>query len=661
MEVRIVMPIRRLPETVINRIAAGEVVERPAAVVKELVENALDAGARRIEVIFRDGGRTLIEVRDDGCGIPREELPLAVARHATSKLADDDLVHITTLGFRGEALASIAAVARLAIVSRPRGAEEAWEIRVEGGRELGLKPAARAPGTTVSVRDLFFATPARLKFLKSPRAEAMAAAQVVRQLALAHPDVAFAFVTEARRVLDLPAATAEERIAAILGRDFMAASFSFAAEREGIRVHGLASLPTFSRGQPDQQHLFVNGRPVQDRQLSGALRAAYVDVLARGRHPLIVLHVECPPERVDVNVHPAKREVRFRDAALVRSLIIGALREGLAAAGWRSAPSLGRELAEKAQAEGGAGASADRRGGPGGLGDDSRRRGALPPRLAALSVAMQAPVNVGAEKGEAAVSTATVPPRLAEEAVATLAPGSADVPVATDGVTGDAEHGALPLAAPPMARGAGTTPAAAPADAGEDHPLGAAIGQVHGTYIIAQTARGLVIVDQHAAHERIVLERLKAQRAQGRVETQALLVPEVVPLDAASREALLAAAEELAALGLVVDSFGEDAVAVREVPAVLANGDIAGLVRDVAADLLAEGAPASLQARIDHWLATFACHHSVRAGRRLTIEEMNALLRQIERTPRAGQCNHGRPTWVEITLADLERMFGRRE
>jgi DNA mismatch repair protein MutL len=625
------MPIRRLPENVVNRIAAGEVVERPAAVVKELVENALDAGAGRVEVIFRDGGRTLIEVRDDGCGMSREELPLAVERHATSKLADEDLVRITTLGFRGEALASIAAVSRLSLVSRVRGAAEAWEIRVSGGRVEGLRPAARAPGTTVTVRDLFHATPARLKFLRSPRAEAMEAAQVVRRLALAHPGVSFSLVTERRRVLDLPAAEEAARIAAVLGRDFQEAAVAFSGGRERYEVRGVVSLPTFSRGQPDQQYFFVNGRPVQDRQLSAALRAAYADVLASGRHPLAVVHVNCPPELVDVNVHPAKREVRFRQPALVRGLIIQAIREALAGAGWRSAPSLGRELAARAGGRGGAAVSAG--------------RGRMPSAMAALALGMQAPLVAeeardGRGAGDAAMSGA--------------APGGAG------GLSGLAEE-ALPLAAPPMARS--EEEAQGPAGQAEAmaHPLGAAIGQVHGTYIIAQTARGIVIVDQHAAHERIVMERLKAERAGGGVSTQALLVPEVVTLDPASREALLAAAEELGELGLVVEAFGEDAVAVREVPAVIADGDIAGLVRDVAADLIAEGAPQALQARVDHWLATFACHHSVRAGRRLSLEEMNALLRQIEATPRAGQCNHGRPTWVEITLADLERMFGRRE
>ena len=602
------MPIRKLPPEVINRIAAGEVIERPAAVVKELVENALDAGARRIEVIFRDGGRTLIEVADDGCGMSREELALAVERHATSKLTDDDLVRISTLGFRGEALAAIGAAARLAIVSRQRGAPEAWEIRVEGGVKSEPRPAARAPGTTVRVRDLFFATPARLKFLRSARAETMAALATFRQLALAHADVAMSFVSEQRRVLDLPAQAREQRIAAILGRDFLDNAFPFEAERDGVRISGLASLPTFSRGQADMQFVFVNGRPVQDRQLSGALRAAYRDVLAAGRHPLLVLDIECAPELVDVNVHPAKREVRFRDTNLVKGLIISALRTGLDAHARRTAGTLSgtvQRLAERTNAPAG-----------------SWRPGAA-----------QAPAS-GAQRDMALALQAP----LAEPAVAaTSAPGLAEARAEAPAPMEPAE------------------PAPSP-----DLPLGVAKAQLNATYIIAETADGMVIVDQHAAHERLVYEKLKRQRAERGVARQALLVPEVVSLDAVSRQALLEAAEELATLGLVVEGFGQDAVAVREIPAVLNGADIAQLVRDVAADLAADGMPLSLSERLDHVLATFACHHSVRAGRRLTVEEMNALLREMEATPRSGQCNHGRPTWVKLSWDDVEKLFGRK-
>ncbi len=615
--------IRQLPPQVINRIAAGEVIERPAAVVKELVENALDADARRVEVIFREGGRTLIEVRDDGRGMSREELVLAVRRHATSKLEDDDLLRIHTLGFRGEALAAIGAAARLSIVSRPAQAEEAWEIRVEGGDVRKPRPAARGPGTTVEVRDLFFATPARLKFLRSPRAETMAASATFRRLALAHPHVAMSFVTEQRRVFDLPAQDEEARIATIMGRDFTANAFPFAAEREGIAVRGLASLPTFSRGQADLQFVFVNGRPVQDRQLSGALRAAYRDVLAGGRHPLIVLHIDCPCELVDVNVHPAKREVRFRDANLVKGLIIRALRDGLDKHATRTADTLRdsvARLAERTTRATGPAASSP----PPGTQGAPLPPPAVQPRLAALATAMQAPLPTATTDG-LTEARANAPLPDTEEMQATLSP------------------------APPAEE--------SPPD---DLPLGLARAQLHNTYIIAETTDGVVIVDQHAAHERLTYERLKRQRDEHGVARQALLIPEVVTLDAISREALLAAADELAALGLVVEGFGEDAVAVREVPALLTKADIAALVRDIAADLAREGLALTLSEKIDHVLATFACHHSVRAGRRLTLEEMNALLREMEATPRSGQCNHGRPTWVKLSLADVEKLFGRK-
>ncbi len=594
------MPIRRLPENLVNRIAAGEVIERPFAVVKELAENALDADAERIEVIFRDGGKTLIEVSDDGRGMSRDDLRLALERHATSKLEGDDLVNIRSLGFRGEALASIAAVSRLAIASRERGAAEAWEIRAAGGKVEDVRPAARPAGTMVRVRDLFYATPARLKFLRSPRAENMAAAQVIRRLALAHPQVAFSFVTGERRAIDLPAGGEKARISAILGRDFLPAAFALEGEREGVRVSGHASLPTLNRGQPDAQYVFVNGRPVQDRQLTGALRAAYRDVLAPGRHPLIVLHVHCPPELVDVNVHPAKREVRFRDPALVRGLIIRALREGLDRAGHRSARTLSGTLQSLAR----------------------------PPGLA---------------------RPAAAPPLSPAQAGASFAAHS---PLRPEGFSEAAPPAPL---SDPSAR-----PQGEPDGDAQARPLGAALAQFHDTYIIAQTRDGVVIVDQHAAHERLVYERLKRQREEEGIAAQPLLIPEVVTLDPAGAEALLAAADDLAALGLHVEPFGDDAVAVREVPAVLAGGDIAGLVRDVAADLLASELPLSLSERLDHVLATMACHHSVRAGRRLTGEEMNALLREMERTPRSAQCNHGRPTWVKLTLSDVEKLFGRK-
>ena len=581
------MSIRRLPEKLINRIAAGEVIERPAAVVKELVENALDAAARRVEILFHDGGRTLIEVRDDGHGIPRAELPLAVARHATSKLADDALVRITSLGFRGEALASIAAVARLIITSRARGADSAWEIRVDGGRQEGIRPASLHAGTCVSVRDLFHATPARLKFMRSQRAETMAATRMLRHLALACPDVAFSFITESRRVIDLPPQPLEMRMAAILGRDFPANAFTVEGHREGLEISGFASLPTFSRGQPDHQHVFVNGRPVNDRQLTGALRAAYRDVLAPGRHPLVALFIGCPPELVDVNVHPAKREVRFRDPALVRGLLIRALREGIDRAAGRTARTLGAAIRPPA------------------------------PRA-------------GASRSLPAPPREEHPP-----------------------LDGMAEEAANPIFAP------AARPAMEPGASDLARPLGAALAQFHETYILSQTTDGIVITDQHAAHERLVYERLKRQRQEATVATQPLLIPEVVELSPQEAEALLAAATELAGLGLVLEPFGEAAVVVREVPAILAGGGIETLVRDIAADLATHDMPLSLPERLDHVLATMACHHSVRAGRRLTQREMNALLRDMEATPRSAQCNHGRPTHVKLTLDEVEKLFGR--
>ncbi len=596
------MTIRLLPENLVNRIAAGEVIERPSSVVKELVENSIDAGARRVEVVFHEGGRTLIEVTDDGRGMGRDELKLALARHATSKLDEDDLVNISTLGFRGEALASIAAVSRLTMAARLAGADEAWEIHVEGGKIGEPRPAALPRGARVSVRDLFYATPARLKFLGSARAENMEAARIMRRLALAHPPVSFTFITNERRVIDLPSQSPEARVAAILGRRFAENSFAFDAAAGGYRVHGRASLPTFSRGQGDMQFMIVNGRPVTDPQLAGALRGAYRDVLAPRRFPLLVLHVECEPQMVDVNVHPAKREVRFRDAARLRGLIISALREGLAREGaMRSSTHLAGSLHAPPHA-------APR---PAAHAPSAHYAPSAPSaEEAARSFAAQAPLRGFSEAAAPSLRPAAPPPD--EEA----APG--DLP-----------------------------------------PLGLAIAQVGDTYILSRAPDGLILVDQHAAHERIVYERLKAAREKGKPASQPLLVPEVVELDAGSSEALLAAAEELAGLGLVIEPFGGEAVVVREVPAAIGGGSVFALVNDLAADMAALGGSHRLRDNIDHVLRTFACHHSLRAGRRLSLEEMNALLRDMERTPNSAQCNHGRPTWIKLTMADLERLFER--
>ena len=593
--------IRVLSEETVNRIAAGEVVERPASVVKELVENALDAGARQVSVELAGGGRDLVLVVDDGCGIAAEELPLAVQRHATSKLADEALVRITTLGFRGEALPSIGAVARLTLTSRPPGAESAFTLVVEGGRIDGPRPAAGPAGTRVEVRDLFRRTPARLKFLKSERAELGAALAAVERLALARPEIGFKLVADGRRLLDLApgagdrAARTLARALALLGRELEGDLVELEAERDGVRLLGLVGLPTASRGDPGAQHLVVNGRPVADRLLKGALKAAYGDLLAAGRHPVAALFLELAPERVDVNVHPAKSEVRFAEPGTVRGLVIGALRRALAEHGHRSAGRLK-----------GAALGAFRPGGTVAAGGPTRLPAPAPaPGLAEAAAAFQAP--------------------LAE----------------------------LPPAGPP-----GADPAAEPA--AEAHPLGAARAQLHDSYILAQTRDGLVIVDQHAAHERIVLERLKAQLAATGVARQALLLPEVVEIGPAEHAALLERAPELVRLGLVVEPFGPAAVLVREVPALLGEAPPRELVRALARELAALGTDTTLEAAIGRVAATVACHGSVRAGRRLSLAEMDALLRLMERTPNSGQCNHGRPTWIALGLADIERLFGRR-
>jgi DNA mismatch repair protein MutL len=593
------VPIRQLPDHVVSRIAAGEVVERPASVVKELVENALDAGARRVEVVTEGGGRTLIRVTDDGHGIPRAELSLAVARHATSKLPHDDLATVATLGFRGEALASIGAVARMTLLSRLREGEHAWSVKVEGGEVHAEAPASLAFGTQVEVRDLFFATPARLKFLKSDRAEATAVTEAVKRLALAHPQVRFILAGADRSPLDYPTvvgpAALNERAAQVIGRDFGANAIPIAAEREGVRLSGLAGLPTFNRANSLQQYFIVNGRPLRDRQLAGALRAAYADVLARDRSPVAVLSIDLDPAEVDVNVHPAKLEVRFRDPGLVRGLIVGAIRQALAGGSRRAAST--NAAAALSAFRGGFGAGA-------------------PPARSDWQV-WAAPHGFGEE---------------AQAALAELAPPKA-------------QAGAF---------------SAAPATDVVAPPLGAARAQLHENYIVAQTADGLVIVDQHAAHERIVYERLKAGYAGRKPARQILLIPEIVELPADDLARVLARADELADVGLVVEAFGPGAVAVTETPALLGAVDAAALVRDIADDLADWDASTRLRDMLDRIASTMACHGSVRAGRRLKPEEMDALLREMEATPNSGQCNHGRPTYVELKLSDIERLFGRR-
>jgi DNA mismatch repair protein MutL len=612
------MPIRRLPTETVNRIAAGEVVERPASAVKELVENALDAGAARVEVQADGGGLTRILVADDGAGLAPDELPLAVERHATSKLSPDadgdyDLLHIATLGFRGEALPSIGSVARLSIASRARGAAEAFAIEVEGGAVGPVRPAPfpGPHGARVEVRDLFYATPARLKFMKSERSEALAIGEELKRQAMAHEAVAFSLDLDGRRTLRLPAEApgAEGRLArlsAIMGREFADNAVAIDQAREGVALSGFAGLPTFNRGNAAHQYLFVNGRPVRDRLLQGALRAAYADFLARDRHPLAALYVELDPALVDVNVHPAKAEVRFRDPGLVRGLIIGGLRHALAGAGHRAATSVATAALGGMRPQGYVPQ-------PSGGGFSSWGAGGWSPS-AGRAAAVQA------------------------------LPGLAE----------------LSARAEPELGGVAEPSAAAPVVDPVDFPLGAARAQVHGTYIVAQTRDGVVIVDQHAAHERLVYERMKTEMDGGGVARQALLLPEVVELEPAEAERVAARAEELAALGLLIEPFGPGAVLVRETPALLGETDVAGLVRDIADDLAENGAALALRERLEEVCSTMACHGSVRAGRRLSAPEMNALLRQMEATPHSGQCNHGRPTYVELKLADIERLFGRR-
>jgi DNA mismatch repair protein MutL len=616
------MPIRRLPTETVNRIAAGEVVERPASAVKELVENAIDAGASRIEVQADGGGLTRILVADDGSGLAPQELPLAVERHATSKLAPDDdgdydLLRIATLGFRGEALPSIGSVARLSIASRARGAGEAWAIQVEGGAVGAVTPAAfpGPNGARVEVRDLFYATPARLKFMKSERSEALAIGEELKRQAMAHEAVGFTLDIDGRRTLRLPAEPAGPegrlaRLAAVMGRDFSDNALAIGQEREGVRLSGFAGLPTLNRGNAAHQYLFVNGRPVRDRLLQGALRAAYADFLARDRHPLAALYIDLDPALVDVNVHPAKAEVRFRDPGLVRGLIIGGLRHALAGAGHRAATTVAAAALGGMRPQGYVPAPAG--------GGFSAWQGGGWPRAAALAQALPGLSGLSAR---------------AE---------------ATEALPGLAEPGVAEAGAP------------APVIDPVDFPLGAARAQVHETYIVAQTRDGVVIVDQHAAHERLVYERMKGEMAQGGVARQALLLPEVVELDPADAERVAARADELASLGLVLEPFGPGAVLVREVPALLGDTDAGGLVRDIADDLAENGQALALKERLEEVCATMACHGSVRAGRRLSAAEMNALLRQMEATPHSGQCNHGRPTYVELKLADIERLFGRR-
>lgn len=621
--------IRRLSEGTINRIAAGEVVERPASAVKELVENALDAGAGQIDIIVHGGGRDLIRISDDGCGMNPDDLLVAVERHATSKLKVDDggredLQHIDTLGFRGEALPSIGAVARLSITTREAGAEIASRLTVEGGRLGTVEPAAGPYGTRIEVRDLFFATPARLKFLKSEGAETQAVSDTVKRLAMAHQHVGFSLTSGERNMLRVGPSQGDffearlSRLAAIMGQDFAVNALRVEAEREGIRLTGYAGLPTFNRGTAQAQYLFVNGRPVRDKLLTGAVRGAYMDFLARNRHPVVALFLDVDPVNLDVNVHPAKTEVRFKDAGLVRGLIVGALRQALTSAGHRASTT----VAETA------------------LGALRQEQTYAPPPQWEFGSSRATSPGAGWQDG----GRDFVAPSVLQQYEAAQAPVSAAGVERKWGESARVEPAGEEMAPTENLR----------------RPLGVARGQLHETYIVAQTGDGIVIVDQHAAHERLIYERMKNAIAANGLTRQMLLIPEVVELEGDSADRLAARSDELAELGFVLEKFGDGAVVVRETPALLGKLDVAGLVRDMADDLVELDTAVSLKERLEDVCGTIACHGSVRSGRRLSAEEMNALLREMEATPHSGQCNHGRPTYVELKLNDIERLFGRR-
>lgn len=600
------MTIRQLSETLINQIAAGEVIERPASAAKELIENALDAGATRIEIATAGGGKTLLRVTDNGSGMAPADLELAIRRHCTSKL-DKDLLDIRTLGFRGEALPSIGSVAKLSLLSRTAEAGEGAEISVTGGKVAPVRPAAANRGTVVEVRDLFFATPARLKFLKSEKAEASAISDVVRRMAIAFPQVRFVLSGSDRTTLEFPATGSDRlaRIAQVLGRDFRDNAIEIDAAREGVRLTGFAGVPTFNRGNSLNQFAFVNGRPVQDKLIWAALRAAYAETIPHGRYPVAVLAIEIDPALVDVNVHPAKSDVRFRDPGLVRGLIIGAIREALAREGDRAATT-----------------------GAAGL-------------MRAFRPETQRP--------QTPWSPAASPYRPFETA-------GAAAPHFSERQAGFADFAAPSARSEPAFAPPSTTPRE---EEPQRHPLGAARAQLHENYIVAQTEDGLVIVDQHAAHERLVFEAMRNALHARPVPAQALLIPEIVDLPEDDCDRLVSHAEEFARLGLGIERFGPGAVAIRETPAMLGEMDAAGLVRQLADELAEWDTASGLKNKLEYLAATMACHGSVRSGRRMRPEEMNALLRQMEATPGSGQCNHGRPTYIELKLSDIERLFGR--
>lgn len=615
------MSIRLLSENTINQIAAGEVIERPASAVKELVENSIDAGAKNIDVVMIDGGRKLISVSDDGHGMTDNELVLAVERHATSKLKEDDLSNIITLGFRGEALPSIASVSRFSFKSRAQGSDDAWKIYIEAGKKSDVTPVALNKGSFVEVKDLFYSTPARLKFLKTDRTEFLQTLDVIKRLSMANPEIAFSLFDGDRKAFQVSAAQGElldkrlRRLGAILGSEFTENALKIDAERENIKLTGYAGLPTYNRGNAQHQYLFVNGRPVKDKLLQGAVRGAYMDFLARNRHPVLALFLEVPTDMVDVNVHPAKAEVRFRESGIVRGLIVGSLRHALSEAGHRASTTVSNAA----------------------LGAFHSTQRLTATFQYARQQHFQIPLS--------GVSNS-------------LSETSHDFHMPLDAKNNNFS--------PPMGRNealeSDTSTYAVHGETKDlsEYPLGAARGQLHETYIISQTEKGIIIVDQHAAHERLVYERIKKYMAEGNVPSQVLLLPEIVELDQSAVQGLMTRQQELEKLGLVMEIFGEDAVVVREVPALLGDTDIKGLIRDLADEIAELDQALSLKEKLEEVCSTMACHGSVRAGRRMTTAEMNALLREMERTPHSGQCNHGRPTYVELKLSDVERLFGRR-
>lgn len=618
------MAVRYLDPILVDQIAAGEVVERPAAVVKELAENAIDAGARSVDIAIEGGGRNLIRVTDDGCGMTAEDLVLAVERHATSKLQDGNLFAIETLGFRGEALPSIAAVARLSILTRTPDAETGVSILVEGGKKGEVKPAPAPRGTRIEVRDLFYATPARLKFMKSERSETQAITEMIRRLAIAHPEIRFSFSSEGGSPAVYPQEpdTAEgfvRRASKILGKDFMDNAMEVLLEREGTTIFGFAGLPTYHRGTSSHIHFVVNGRPVRDKLLLGAVRGAYADVMSSDRHPVVALKIDLPPGQLDVNVHPAKTEVRFRDAVLVRNLVVSSIRDAIHHSGFRSATTGGDKALE------------------------TMRPGPALFRQMPFPAQPNRPTPVAAQGWQSPLGGIR-PEGAGSEA------GFAE--------TGQAAYSASAPFITPSADARATVAEPAPEEIAS--PLGAARAQVHENYIITQTTDGIIIVDQHAAHERLVYERLKRQRAENGIERQLLLIPEVVELDPIDAERVMTEAQSLGDLGLVIESFGPGAILVREVPAILVKGSIRSMLQDVADGLAEMQATSPVEERMDAVLSRMSCHGSIRSGRRLRPEEMSALLREMEVTPMSGQCNHGRPTYIELKLTDIEKLFGRR-